>query len=79
MAKVIDGDDYTYDKHLPPQTGSEILHAEIKDLRAQVAQLAEVTLQLAEATVLLAQRVTALEQAQRPRPVAVSMAYDWED
>ena len=65
MAKVIDGDDYTYDKHLPPQTGSEILHAEIKDLREQVTTLK--------------QRVATLEQAQRPRPVAVNVAYDWED
>lgn len=49
----------------PPQTGTEILHAEIKDLREQVTTLK--------------QRVATLEQAQRPRPVAVNVAYDWED
>ena len=49
----------------PPKTGMELVHAELAELRAQVAQLAH--------------RVQALEQPPRPRPVAVNVAYDWED
>ncbi len=59
-------EDYTY--HVPqhpPQTWPPLLQDEIAALREQVAKLAL--------------RVQALEQAQRPRPVAVSMVYDWED
>ncbi len=49
----------------PPKTGMELAHEEMAALREQVAQLA--------------QRVEVLEAAQRPRPVAVNVAYDWED
>ena len=68
----MDGDDYTYDKHLPPQTGTQILHEEITDLRGQVAQLADANMQLA-------QRVEVLEAVQRPRAATVVSVYDWED
>jgi ubiquinone biosynthesis protein UbiJ len=50
---------------LPPKTGTELLHEEMAALRAQLAQLA--------------QRVQALEQAQRPQPVAVTTVFDLED
>ena len=49
----------------PPKTGTELLHAELAELRAQLAQLA--------------QRVQALEQPPRPQPVVVNTVYDWED
>lgn len=49
----------------PPKTGTELIHAELAELRAQVAQLA--------------QRVQALEQPPRPQPVVVNTVYDWED
>lgn len=68
----MDGDDYTYDRHLPPQTGTQILHDEITDLRAQVTQLADANMQLA-------QRVEVLEAARRQNPVAITVVHDWED
>lgn len=64
----MDGDE----RHLPPQTGPAMLHDEVQALRAQVTQLADANMQLA-------QRVEVLEAVQRPRPVAVNVAYDWED
>lgn len=65
----MDGDE----RQLPPQTGTQVLHAEITDLRAQVAQLADANMQLA-------QRVEALElQVRRPWACGVVSTVDWED
>lgn len=68
----MDGDDYTYDRHLPPQTGPDMLRAELSDLRMQLATLVEAHQQLAL-------RVAAMGSEQRPRPAGIVSVVDWED
>ncbi len=69
----MDDEDYTYVRHLPPQTGPDLLHAELDALREQVVKLADLVTRLDT-------RLQTLErQVRKPAVGGVVSTVDWED